>query len=66
VEVQFHSFLTLTLNGGEGSVSHPGRLTPREKASPPIEKVGVSYSWSEACLYRDSELKDLHALFYFL
>jgi hypothetical protein len=32
VEAQFHAFLTSALDGGEWSVSCPGRLTPRERA----------------------------------
>jgi hypothetical protein len=32
VDVQLHAFLTSTLDGGEWSASHPGRLTPRERA----------------------------------
>jgi hypothetical protein len=32
VEVQLHGFLTLVLDGGEWSASHPGRFTPRERA----------------------------------
>jgi hypothetical protein len=33
VEVQRHAFLTSTLEGGEWTASHPGRLTPGERAS---------------------------------
>ena len=31
VEVYLHSFLTLVLDGGEWSMSHPGSLTPRKE-----------------------------------
>jgi len=30
--VQLHAFLTSALNGGEWSLSHPGRLTPVVRA----------------------------------
>jgi hypothetical protein len=33
VEVQLHTFLISALDGGEWSVSHPGRFTPRVKAA---------------------------------
>jgi hypothetical protein len=32
VEIQLHMFLTLALDGGEWSASHPGRFIPREGA----------------------------------
>jgi len=32
VEVQLHAFLTSALDGGEWSVSRPGRFTPRKRA----------------------------------
>jgi hypothetical protein len=32
VEVWLQAFLTSVLDGGEWSVSHPGRFTPRERA----------------------------------
>jgi hypothetical protein len=32
VEVKHHSFLTVALDGGEWSISHPGGFTPRESA----------------------------------
>jgi len=32
VEVQFHAFLTLALDGGEWSASHPGHSNPRKRA----------------------------------
>jgi hypothetical protein len=32
VEVYLEAFLTLALDGGEWSASHPGRFTPRERA----------------------------------
>jgi hypothetical protein len=32
VEIQLHEFLTLALDGGEWSASHPGHFTYREKA----------------------------------
>jgi len=39
VEVQFHIFLTSTLDGGEWPASCPGCLTPRERA-PSIHWIG--------------------------
>jgi len=32
MNVELQAFLTLALDGGEWSVSHPGRFTPREIA----------------------------------
>jgi len=32
VEVEFHTYLTLSLDGGEWLASRPGRFTPREIA----------------------------------
>jgi len=32
VDVQLHTFLTLALDGGEWSVSHPSHFTPGERA----------------------------------
>jgi hypothetical protein len=37
VEVYLHAFLTSALDGGEWSVSRPGRFTPREIPPVPIE-----------------------------
>jgi hypothetical protein len=39
MEVQLHAFLTSELDGGEWSVSHPCRFTPRERA-PGIHCIG--------------------------
>jgi len=32
VKVQLHAFISLALDRGEWSASHPGRFTPRERA----------------------------------
>jgi hypothetical protein len=38
-------FLTSVLDGGEHSVSHPGRFTPEKERSVPIEyETGWAYS----------------------
>jgi hypothetical protein len=39
VEVCLHTFLTLALDGGECSASHPGRFTPTER-SPGTHRKG--------------------------
>jgi hypothetical protein len=33
MEVELHTLVTLTLDSGEWSASHPGHFTPREKSS---------------------------------
>jgi hypothetical protein len=46
VEVWFHIFLTLTLDGGEWSASHCGHFTPTETALVPFGKEG---GWDPGC-----------------
>jgi hypothetical protein len=36
VTLQFHAFLTTALDGGQYSVSRPGRFTPKESAYRPV------------------------------
>jgi len=39
VEVKFHAFLTLVIDGNEGSVSRSGHFTPGER-TPSIQWIG--------------------------
>jgi hypothetical protein len=41
VEIQLHTFLTLALDGGEWSASHPSHFTPEKRALvPTIKEAG--------------------------
>ena len=51
VEVQLHSFLTLTLNGGEQSALQPAHFTSMERVP--------SNQWTACCMSRRAGLHDL-------
>jgi hypothetical protein len=42
MEVWFHEFLTLALDGGEWSASRPDRFTPRKE---PLVPIGEEAGW---------------------
>jgi len=46
VDIQLHTFLTLALDGGEWSASHPSHFTPWIK-TPLYRRLGGPQSWSE-------------------